>query len=88
VLEVRNDGNLPLDIALQAADVDRSAKVSFTPPRLRLEPGTAETYAEVDLRPNRPTRPRALAPGHRAPLLAGVLRELLQPLTGRAVARP
>jgi hypothetical protein len=41
VLDVRNDGNLPLDISLQAADLDRSAKVAFTPQQLRLDPGMA-----------------------------------------------
>ena len=31
VLDVRNDGNLPLDVSLQAADLDRSAKVDLHP---------------------------------------------------------
>jgi hypothetical protein len=40
VLELRNDGNVPLDIALRAVDVDRSLTAEFSPAQLRLEPGT------------------------------------------------
>ncbi|HEY2297559.1 MAG TPA: carboxypeptidase regulatory-like domain-containing protein [Jatrophihabitans sp.] len=39
VVEVKNDGNLPIDVALRAADVDRAAKVTFTPEQLRVEAG-------------------------------------------------
>lgn len=41
VLEVTNDGNLPVDVALEAVDVDRSTKANFTPQQLRVEPGAA-----------------------------------------------
>ena len=40
LVEVRNDGNIALEVELSALDVDRSTRVSFDPPRLRLEPGT------------------------------------------------
>jgi hypothetical protein len=40
VLELKNDGNLPIDVDLQATDVDRSAKATFAPQQLRLDPGT------------------------------------------------
>jgi hypothetical protein len=40
VLEVRNDGNLPIDVELHAVDVDRSVKATFAPQTLRIEPGT------------------------------------------------
>lgn len=39
VLEVTNDGNLPIDVELAAADLDRATKVSFTPQRLTVDPG-------------------------------------------------
>lgn len=39
VLEVRNDGNVPLDVVLRAADVDRSLTAAFSPAQLHLEPG-------------------------------------------------
>ena len=41
VLEVANDGNLPVDVALEATDVDRSTKATFAPQHLRLAAGTA-----------------------------------------------
>ena len=40
VLEVTNDGNVPLDVTMQAVDVDRSVRATFTPPQLRVEPGS------------------------------------------------
>jgi hypothetical protein len=39
VIEIKNDGNLPIDVDLQAVDVDRSSRATFTPQRLRVEPG-------------------------------------------------
>ena len=39
VIEVKNDGNLPIDVALRAADIDRASKATFTPQQLRVEPG-------------------------------------------------
>jgi hypothetical protein len=39
VLEVANDGNLPVDVALEAVDVDRSTKATFAPQQLRIEAG-------------------------------------------------
>ncbi len=41
VLEVANDGNLPVDVTLEATDVERSTKASFAPQQLRLPAGTA-----------------------------------------------
>lgn len=41
VLEVANDGNLPVNVGLEAVDVDRSTKATFTPQQLRVEPGAA-----------------------------------------------
>ena len=40
VLEVANTGNVPLDVTMQAVDVDRSIRATFTPPQLRVEPGS------------------------------------------------
>jgi hypothetical protein len=39
VLEIRNDGNVPLDVSLQATDVERASKAVFTPAQLRVEAG-------------------------------------------------
>jgi hypothetical protein len=39
VLELTNEGNVPLDVSLSAVDVDRSAKCVFSPTQLRLEAG-------------------------------------------------
>lgn len=39
VLEVRNDGNLPVNVSLEAVDVDRAIKATFTPQHLLVEPG-------------------------------------------------
>ncbi len=40
VLEVANTGNVPLDVTMQAVDVDRSIRATFTPPQVRVEPGS------------------------------------------------
>jgi Carboxypeptidase regulatory-like domain len=40
VLELLNDGNVALDVALRAADVERSTTATFSPPTVRCEPGT------------------------------------------------
>jgi Carboxypeptidase regulatory-like domain len=40
VLEVANRGNIPLDVSLQAVDVDRSTKASFAPQQLRVPAGS------------------------------------------------
>jgi carboxypeptidase family protein len=40
LLEVRNGGNIALDVELGAVDADRSTRVSIDPERLRLEPGS------------------------------------------------
>jgi hypothetical protein len=39
VLELANDGNLPLDVTLEAVDVDRAVRTTFVPERLRIESG-------------------------------------------------
>src|SRR3954451_16325191 len=39
VLEVTNDGNVPLDVSMQAVDVERSVKAAFTPPQLQIPAG-------------------------------------------------
>jgi hypothetical protein len=39
VLEVINDGNIPLDVELTAIDSDRAVQTIFTPDRFRIEPG-------------------------------------------------
>ncbi len=41
VLEITNAGNLPLDVTLQAVDVDRSCVASFAPDQLRIAAGAA-----------------------------------------------
>jgi hypothetical protein len=41
VLEVANDGNLPVDVALEAVDVDRSTKATFAPQQVRLDAGAS-----------------------------------------------
>ena len=40
VLEVANTGNVPLDVTMQAVDVDRSIRATFTPAQVRVEPGS------------------------------------------------
>jgi Carboxypeptidase regulatory-like domain len=40
VIELTNDGNVPLDVSLEAVDVDRSMSATFTPPRTRVEAGS------------------------------------------------
>ncbi|HEY2273329.1 MAG TPA: carboxypeptidase regulatory-like domain-containing protein, partial [Jatrophihabitantaceae bacterium] len=40
VIEVTNDGNVPLNVSLEAADSDRSMSARFTPAQARVEPGT------------------------------------------------
>lgn len=40
VLEITNSGNLPLDVTLQAVDVDRSCVASFAPDQLRIAAGS------------------------------------------------
>ena len=40
VLEVTNDGNVPLNVSLDSADSDRSMAARFTPAHARIEPGT------------------------------------------------
>jgi hypothetical protein len=39
VFELTNEGNVPLDVALRAADADRSSRTEFVPGSLRLEAG-------------------------------------------------
>jgi hypothetical protein len=39
VLEVLNNGNVPLNVTMQAVDVERSTKATFTPAQVRVEPG-------------------------------------------------
>lgn len=39
VLEISNDGNVPLNVKLEAADTDRSMTARFTPATARVEPG-------------------------------------------------
>ena len=40
VIEISNDGNVPLDVELSGADPDRQAQLTFSPARRRIEPGT------------------------------------------------
>jgi hypothetical protein len=40
VIDVTNDGNVPLDVTLEATDVDRSMSAKFTPARTRVEAGS------------------------------------------------
>ncbi|GEL95058.1 carboxypeptidase regulatory-like domain-containing protein [Cellulomonas composti] len=39
-IEVRNDGNVPLDIALRATDTDRTVRTTLVPATLSLAPGS------------------------------------------------
>jgi hypothetical protein len=39
MVEVTNRGNVPLDVELRGADPDRIAKITFTPPRRRIDAG-------------------------------------------------
>ncbi|MGH9061442.1 MAG: carboxypeptidase-like regulatory domain-containing protein, partial [Acidimicrobiales bacterium] len=39
VLELANDGNVPLDVNLTAVDADRAVRTELTPPTLRVEAG-------------------------------------------------
>ena len=41
VVEVRNDGNVPLDVALRAMDSDRTLRTTLTPSTLSVVPGAA-----------------------------------------------
>lgn len=40
-VEVRNDGNVPLDVALRAVDSDRTLRTTLTPSTLSVHPGSA-----------------------------------------------
>ena len=42
-VEVRNDGNVPLDVALRAVDTDRTLRTSLTPSTLAVAPGEVAT---------------------------------------------
>jgi hypothetical protein len=39
ILEIGNDGNIPLDVTLNAVDPDRATQATFIPQHLRVEPG-------------------------------------------------
>jgi hypothetical protein len=39
VIELVNDGNIPLEATLVAVDADRAVRTEFTPPTVRIEPG-------------------------------------------------
>ncbi|MDP9091928.1 MAG: carboxypeptidase-like regulatory domain-containing protein [Actinomycetota bacterium] len=40
ILEIANEGNIPLDVNLSAVDPERSTQAIFIPQQLRIEPGT------------------------------------------------
>lgn len=48
-IAVHNDGNVPLDVALRAADTDRTLEAAITPAALRVSPGS-QGHAEVRVR--------------------------------------
>ena len=39
VIELVNDGNVALDVAMSAVDADRAVRTEFTPPAIRIDPG-------------------------------------------------
>jgi len=73
-VEVRNDGNVPLDVALRAQDGDRTVRTTITPSTLSVPPGGVATSTVVVKGPrqllgsdhDRPVRVLAEAPGAEA----------------------